>query len=234
MPSTSEPPRNCWLPSGFSKGKKGSARPCGPKTQCFYWKMWPAASLQILLRLAIWRLFFYRFSSDAMENSPLRTYFLLLWDIYIHLLCIQQYLPSKKYWLGILVASNTSGSTLHLSKHPETIRQINSTSSWNLLKYFRWSDDSSMIEVESLKVSLHINNPKYGFSSALVVNVIFPHSGCWTACWQRELMHKAAAWAWSLCWSVSERSRCCFQGYRNERLSTAQILNLIILMVVGL
>lgn len=50
-----------------------------------------------------------------------------------------------------------------------------------------------MIKPEVLRVSLHINNAKYGFSSALVVNVIFPHSGCWAACWQRELMHKDAA-----------------------------------------
>lgn len=77
-----------------------------------------------------------------------------------------------------------------------------------------------MIRVEILGVSLNISNAKYGFSSALVVNVIFPHSGCRTACWQSELMHRAAAWAWSLCWSFSRSSRCCFQGDRNERLST--------------
>lgn len=91
------------------------------------------------------------------------------------------------YFLGYQRPSECS------SKCPEIIRQINSSSSWNLLKYFPWTDDNSMIKLEILKVSLHINNAKCGFSSALVVNVIFPHSGCRMACWQRELMHKAAA-----------------------------------------
>lgn len=108
MPSTSEPPCNCWLPSGFSRGKRGSACPCGPKIQCFN-------RLSVLLaercdRQLLCRSFYVSlwdhcsFKDFQVMESPLQTYFLLLWDIYIHLLCTQQYLPSKKYWPGILVA----------------------------------------------------------------------------------------------------------------------------------